>query len=317
MTQQGKDHPDHGLGASDVSAARELENAVRTHEAEGARRLVAVRRLIAGGTQVFLAFVGSARARIESFEAALGEHSQLLPIAVIDELFRQAHTVRGEARAFDLLELEEATKRLEDDLDELRAAARGSGHVLTGSCIARLRAGIQRVGQALELSCELLIQASPVGSLIFDQITVQKSTLRALIELAGDRQDHRGTLVARLAAVPFGLTAAGVLESAPTWAAEEGNSVALRVEPRELLVPEALAEVLPGVLAHLVRNAIAHGIEAPDERKQRGKSGDRHDIYLGRGDGRGDLRHGRGRRQRRGLGRSHATGRHPYRCDCC
>jgi two-component system, chemotaxis family, sensor kinase CheA len=259
------------LLASDVSAARELEDAVRTHEAEGARRLVAVRRLIAGGTQVFLAFVTSARARIARLEAALAEHSELLPIAVIDELFRHAHTIRGEARAFDLIELEEATKRLEADLDELRSAARGAGHILTGSCIARLRTGIERVRQALELSCELLIQASPVGNLIFDQATVQKSTLRELIDLTADRQDRLGRLVARLAAVPFGLTAAGVLESAPTWAAQEGNLVALRVEPRELLVPEALAQVLPGVLAHLVRNAIAHGVEPADERKQLGK----------------------------------------------
>lgn len=257
--------------ASDVSAARELADAVRTHEAEGARRLLAVRRLIAGGTQVFLAFVASARARIASFEKALGEHFEVLPIAVIDELFRHAHTVRGEARAFDLIELEEATKRLEADLDELRSAARGAGHILTGSCIARLKAGIERVHQALELSCDALIQASPVGSLIFDQTTVQKSTLRELVALTGERQDRLGKLVARLAAVPFGLTAAGVLESAPTWAAEEGNLVALRVEPRELLVPEALAQVLPGVLAHLVRNAIAHGVEPADERKQLGK----------------------------------------------
>jgi two-component system chemotaxis sensor kinase CheA len=95
--------------------------------------------------------------------------------------------------------------------------------------------------------------------------------LRELVELTGGRQDRLGRLVARLAAVPFGLTAAGVLESAPNWAAQEGNLVALRVEPRELLVPEALAQVLPGVLAHLVRNAIAHGVEPADERRQLGK----------------------------------------------
>jgi sensor histidine kinase regulating citrate/malate metabolism len=32
-----------------------------------------------------------------------------------------------------------------------------------------------------------------------------------------------------------------------------------------------LARVLPGVLAHLVRNAVAHGIEAPEEREASGK----------------------------------------------
>jgi two-component system chemotaxis sensor kinase CheA len=259
------------LLASDVSAARELEKAIRSHEATGAERVLAVRRLIAGGTQVFLAFVASARTRIADFEAALGNHPELLPIAVIDELFRDAHTVRGEARAFDMVELEEATKRLEADLDELRGAARGPGYVLSGSWSGRLKAGIDRVRQALELSCELLTQASPLGSLIFDQITVRRSTLRELIELAGNRPDRLGALVAQLASVPFGLTAAGVLESAASWAAQQGNSVVLRVQQRELMVPEALAQVLPGVLAHLVRNAIAHGIESPEERVALGK----------------------------------------------
>jgi PAS domain-containing protein len=151
------------------------------------------------------------------------------------------------------------------------SAARGPGYVLSGSWSGRLKAGIDRVRQALELSCELLTQASPLGSLIFDQITVRRSTLRELIELAGNRPDRLGALVAQLASVPFGLTAAGVLESAASWAAQQGNSVVLRVQQRELMVPEALAQVLPGVLAHLVRNAIAHGIESPEERVALGK----------------------------------------------
>jgi chemotaxis protein histidine kinase CheA len=107
--------------------------------------------------------------------------------------------------------------------------------------------------------------------LIFDQATVRRSTLRELIELAGNRPDRLGALVAQLASVPFGLTAAGVLESAASWAAQQGNSVVLRVQQRELMVPEVLAQVLPGALAHLVRNAIAHGIESPEERVALGK----------------------------------------------
>jgi two-component system chemotaxis sensor kinase CheA len=77
--------------------------------------------------------------------------------------------------------------------------------------------------------------------------------------------------VERLTAVPFGATAAGVVESAPAWAASQGTSVSVQVEPRALWVPQALARVLPGVLSHLVRNAIAHGIESPEERAAAGK----------------------------------------------
>ncbi|MDP9149915.1 MAG: PAS domain-containing protein, partial [Myxococcota bacterium] len=92
------------LLASDVTEARRLEQVVQTHEAERASRVAAMRRLIAGGTQVFLSFVDSARAAMERAETLLRDNP--LPIEAIDELFRIAHTVRGEARAFDLVELE-------------------------------------------------------------------------------------------------------------------------------------------------------------------------------------------------------------------
>ncbi len=84
-------------------------------------------------------------------------------------------------------------------------------------------------------------------------------------------QTRFGALAARLTSVPFGVVAAGVLEGAPSWAEAEGKIAKLAVSPRELMIPQKLAPVLPGVLAHLVRNAIAHGIEAPAARRQAGK----------------------------------------------
>jgi HPt (histidine-containing phosphotransfer) domain-containing protein len=259
------------LLATDVSLARKLEKAVQTDEAAHARRLTAMRSLIAGGTQAFLGFVESVRSRLDRCDAVLREHPAVLPIGAIDELFRQAHTVRGEARAFDLVELESAVQELEEDLDELRRTARGRGRVLTESVLARLQSGLGLARKALEEGCEVLVAASPAGRAVFDQVTVQRSALHALVEYAGDRSDMLGSLISRLGSVPFGVVAASVIDALPFWAESEGAAVTLKVEPRELMVPEALARVLPGVLGHLVRNAVAHGIEAPEERKAAGK----------------------------------------------
>ncbi|MGD0678138.1 MAG: ATP-binding protein [Polyangiaceae bacterium] len=259
------------LLASDVSAERRLEEVLQTHEAHHAKQLAAMRRLIAGGPQVFIDFIDSARARINRCEAILREHAGRMPTGAVDELFRQAHTIRGEARAFDLLDLESAAKDFEDALDALRnpshEAATDSADAPGGGIGARLRL----VGEALDQGCKVLVDASPSGAAIFDQATVPCSALRALTEYVGQRPDSLGELVARLTAVPFGMTAAGVMESAPAWAALQGIQVALLVEPRELMVPQDLARVLPGVLTHLVKNAIAHGIEPPEERRAAGK----------------------------------------------
>jgi HPt (histidine-containing phosphotransfer) domain-containing protein len=261
------------LLATDVTLARKLQDAIQTHESDRSRRVATMRRLIAGGTQVFLSFVDTARMRIARCEAILRDRPGALLIEHIDELFRLVHTVRGEARAFDLLDLEAITKQLEDALDEQRNAARGMLEVPTATVSVKLEAGLELARAALDQGCDVLVAASPAGTAVFDLATVQRSALRELVELTRDRADPVGRLVARLTAVPFGLTAAGVVESASAWAALEGNLVTLHVSPRELMIPERLARVLPGVLTHLVRNAIAHGIEPPQERLAASKQG--------------------------------------------
>ena len=54
-------------------------------------------------------------------------------------------------------------------------------------------------------------------------------------------------------------------------AAETGKEVELVVEGAETELDRAILEGLPEPLVHLLRNAIAHGIEAPNERERRGK----------------------------------------------
>lgn len=260
------------LLATDVAVERKLERAVRTHEAEHGRRIAAMRRLITGGPQVFLAFVESARARLARCDDVMAAHPHSIPVEAIDELFRQVHTLRGEARAFNLAALEEATRRLEEDLDELRGEARGTVLALGDEVTARLQSAFQAAGSAVDRECELLVDASPAGAAVLDQVTVPRSALRALIEYTARESGRLEQLVERLSATPLGMVAAGIVDSVGGWAEGEGVSVSLQIEPRELLVPRSLATVLPGVLAHLVRNAVAHGIERPAERRAAGKT---------------------------------------------
>jgi len=77
--------------------------------------------------------------------------------------------------------------------------------------------------------------------------------------------------VRRLASRPLGESAAAVVDTVDAWAELERKEVQVIVEGRERPIPAPLARVLPGVLAHLVRNAVAHGIEAPEEREAAGK----------------------------------------------
>jgi two-component system chemotaxis sensor kinase CheA len=260
------------LLATDVSEKHKLKETVEAQEEEHARRMAAMRRLIAGGGQVFVTFIEGANDKIARCVALLGPAPRPLSTGEIDELFRYVHTIKGEARAFDLRELEAETAKLEEDLDELRALARGEGFATTGSVYGSLSSRLRRASEAIERGCEVFVAASPIGRAALDQVTVQRSDVTALEKLTSGKGDEVARIVERLAARPFGESTASLIDMAPTWADKEGKRVQLDVEGREVLVPPALARVLGGVMTHLVRNAIAHGIEPPGVRTERRKS---------------------------------------------
>ncbi|MCA9647123.1 MAG: hypothetical protein KC492_40825, partial [Myxococcales bacterium] len=78
-------------------------------------------------------------------------------------------------------------------------------------------------------------------------------------------------VVELLGSRPFGESALSLVDSAPRWAARENKRVSVEVEGRDVPIPPRLARVLSGVLTHLVRNAVAHGVEVIDERERQGK----------------------------------------------
>jgi HPt (histidine-containing phosphotransfer) domain-containing protein/HAMP domain-containing protein len=251
------------LLATDVSAERALERKVEAQEIAHERRLAAMRRLVAGGTHLFVRFVESSADRIEACKGLLPPPGAYIATSTVDEMFRHVHTIKGEARAFDLPGLEQCAHAFEDELDAIRAAARDGGYRIDADLHARLRAKLADALVALGRSRDLFAAASPVGSAVFDQITVRQTDLDALVSEVGDRTGSLSAIVRRLASRPLGESAA--------WAESERKEVQVVLEGRERPIPAPLARVLPGVLAHLVRNAVAHGIEAPEEREAAGK----------------------------------------------
>ncbi|MET0593922.1 MAG: HAMP domain-containing protein [Polyangiaceae bacterium] len=260
------------LLATDVSEQRALERTVQSQEEDHARQMAAMRRLVAGGPQVFIMFVESARQRIARCHEIVGNTPKMLLSGEIDELFRHVHTLKGEAAAFDLRELQAQSADLEEELDELRSLARGEGFVATGSVHTRLSDHFARSAELLERGCEVFVAASPTGRAALDQVTVMRSDVIDLLTHLGHRTDSLGQIAARLASRPFGESTANLVDLVPTWADKEGKRARLQVEGKETRVPAHVARLLGGALTHLIRNSIVHGIEIPDAREGKGKS---------------------------------------------
>lgn len=253
------------LLAIDATDVHRLEEAVRVQEQEHGRRIRAMRRLVAGGGQVFVAFLTGARERLARCQALLADDGPL-ESPKLEEILRHAHTIKGEASAFDLAPVVESAHAFEDELVQMRARSTEAPRLVAAADRARYLQRVDEVADALEKARELFVEASPIGPSILEQVTVHRADIDRLHALAADRGDELGAVAARLTARPFGETCAMLVEKAPTWAGTLGKSARLEVEGREELVPRALAAVLPGILGHLVRNAVVHGIEVEAER---------------------------------------------------
>jgi PAS domain-containing protein/HPt (histidine-containing phosphotransfer) domain-containing protein len=261
------------LLATDVTDQRRLEQEVLTIEAQHARQLGAMRRLVAGGGQVFAAFLETAEARLD--RALAGLRAPGAPAATgrgaLRDIFQDIHTMRGEARTFDLPELAEECQRIEGLLKELGATEAGPAPVLP-DVEAGLAGRIERAQAAVGAARELFVEASPIGRAILDQMTVRRSDVQQLVQTLSKVPDATvRSLVASLSSRPFGECTTSLEASAPRWAVEVGKEVQFAIEGRETRVPGPVAPALVAALPHLVRNAIAHGIEPGTERARRNK----------------------------------------------
>jgi two-component system, chemotaxis family, sensor kinase CheA len=259
------------LLATDMSDVRRLEETVEAQVEEHARRMAAMRRLVAGGAHLFVTFTEKAREELTACITVVGTVPREMTRAEVDATFRRAHTMRSEAHAFDLRTLEEELGKVEDLLASLRERAQGGGAVFTGGVHDRLVAALQNADDAVLVAREDFVEVSPVGRAALDQMTVQRSDVEEALSLAKGHDDALGRAVEKLAARRFGESTATLLDMTPAWAEREKKQVTLDIDGKDVRVPPALARVLGGVLVHLVKNAVAHGIETPLERTREGK----------------------------------------------
>ena len=262
--------------ATDTTERNEIERQRQEWESKYAREMGAMQKIVSGGTQMFVQFLRNSEERLERIRQLL-DTQDTLRRGQLDELFRHAHTIKGEARTFELLDLHRAATRLEDLLSRLRRWMEEERAIDWATMLSEARQLHEEVQGAFEGTRDLLVEASPLGHAILDQTTVFRGDLDQLLALvredgrAGDWPSLR-EVVARLGSRPFAELAMRLVEAVPTWAEEEGKRARVEIYGGETRVPADLVDVLPSALNHLVRNAVAHGIEVPAERAAAGKA---------------------------------------------
>lgn len=258
------------LATDETDKARLLRQVARQEE-DHARQMKAMRRLVAGGGQLLVTMIEASRRHLTSAREILSEIKDQVERAVVERLFQHVHTVKGEARALDLSLLETEAAAFEDRLAIFRGRLRGGESVAGPPAKAELGVLLDRLTTAVDGAAAMLVEASPVGAAILEQVTVRRADLERLIAATAGQNTQAAIEVQRLVARPFGESLLYLTDALPEWAAREGKQIDVAIEGRDVAVPRELARVLPGVLTHLTRNAVFHGIELPEERTQADK----------------------------------------------
>jgi len=170
-----------------------------------------------------------------------------------------------------------ATDRLRDagmplppEADRRRTADREAAGV-DESRAARptLRIEVARVDSLVELASELSVSRGRIENLLGSGTL--PDTARAVLEEAVPMLGQLSDLTMRMRLVPLGPILASHRRTARDAAQTLGKEVTLQISGEEVEIDLALVDRVSEALLHLVRNAVAHGIEDPATRRTRGK----------------------------------------------
>lgn len=217
----------------------------------------------------------------------------------IRALFREAHSIKGSAGMIGLDEAYSLAHQIEDRLAEAREGAPITAEGIESLLRAtdELRAAVG-VGEARGPEPEAGPRAGP-RSLRVDvrkldrllgavgETVVHERRLDHLMRedhapagrrLTEDELDHGRLLldelqesVMELRTLPLTSITAPLPRSVRDLAAASGKEIDLRIVGAETELDRAVLDQLSDAVAHLLRNAVAHGIESPEERERAGK----------------------------------------------
>ena len=198
---------------------------------------------------------------------------------VIAELFRNIHTVKGNARTYGFLAITEVTHHVEQKYDELRKDETVPWEPVP------LREELSQVFEVLEtykgVYQDKLGGGSGKGGA---NIQLDKVKVNALLEkinaigsepvpqsVRGIVSDTFATLIS-MQANPVSQVLSDIIISVNSLAKELGKSQpAIAISDNNVLIKQEIHSVLNDIFMHIFRNSIDHGIEGDEERLGKNK----------------------------------------------
>jgi len=265
------------LCVRDVTELRELAAEANQQK----QRLEMIGEILAVSQEKFHHFIESSTDFIRENERIIRKHSQA-DSAAIAELFRNMHTIKGNARTYNLQYLTNVVHETEQQYHELRQPEAGlpwdQDHLMRE--LERVRNAVDTYAHINEMS---LGRKGPGRTADEQSMVVDRGHIRASLRMleAADPNDLHQLVAMRdavhqtlrlLGTEGVGEALGGVLDSLPSLASELGKPApAVRIDDNGYRLRSPAVRILRDVFMHLLRNSMDHGLESGDERRAKGK----------------------------------------------
>jgi two-component system, chemotaxis family, sensor kinase CheA len=254
-------------------------------------------------------FLAESREHMAQIDAALLELERGCdPTEPVTTMFRAAHTIKGMAAAMGYSGVSQIAHDLETTLDRVGKG----GQSLSSPAIDALFQGFDVLAAAIEAAVTGSPAGSgndsggqsgdaPEPESGRRTVRVDATRLDSLMNLVGELVIARGRLAALAEQIGDGALDEAVNQASrlvsdlheeivrsrmvPVWqvfdrfprlvrdtARSLGKEVELKVEGKEIELDRSMLDEIGSPLTHLIRNAIDHGVELPEERERLGKA---------------------------------------------
>ncbi|HKT94643.1 MAG TPA: HAMP domain-containing protein [Paraburkholderia sp.] len=267
------------LCVRDVTELRELA----AEAGEQKRRLEMIGEILAVSEEKFQHFVDSSTSFIHENEHIIRQHD-CADTSAIAALFRNMHTIKGNARTYSLQHLTGVVHEVEQRYDALRRE--DTRHTWDQQALIadleRVKAALEHYSNINEVSLGRGPRAAgaPNGAA---SLTVTREVIEQTLRIVDRTDDNdlpalramRAELRTTLHAIGTERVAdalAGVTGSLPSLAQELGKvEPVVKIEDNGYRLRSEAAGTVKNVFMHLLRNSLDHGIEMPAQRRAIGK----------------------------------------------
>ncbi|NIF45095.1 HAMP domain-containing protein [Burkholderia sp. Tr-862] len=265
------------LCVRDVTEIRELT----AQAGEQQRRLEMIGEILSISQDKFHDFVHSAKGFLSENERMIRQHERA-DHSIVAALFRNMHTIKGNARTYSLQHLTNIVHEAEQAYESLRRADGGPewNRDALMDDLVRVREAVEHYATINAVTLGRQGEPARSGG---DYLMVERAHISESLRMldgadpanAGDwhaARDSVRRLLSQFGTQGIGDALGGVIESLPSLAAELGKPApVVHIDSNGHRVRSEIGATLKNVFMHLLRNAIDHGIETSDERRAAGK----------------------------------------------